>query len=261
MLVMGIVNATPDSFSDGGAYDPAAHALRLIAEGADWIDVGGESTRPGAQPVSEGAELERVLPVVEAVRATGFANISVDTRKPSVARAAVAAGATMWNDVGALREPGAKQTCVELGCAVVLMHMSGEPVTMQVAPRYDDVVGEVAAYLVERAQAAMAGGLPRDKIWLDPGIGFGKTAAHNLDLLAHLNRFVASGFPVLLGASRKGFMRAVAPSAETAADRLGGSLTIALRAARSGVAMIRVHDVAETVQALAMAEAIEARGG
>jgi dihydropteroate synthase len=261
MLVMGIVNATPDSFSDGGAYNPVDRALRLIAEGADWIDVGGESTRPGAEPISEAAELARVVPVIEVVRATGFSRISVDTRKPSVARAAVAAGASMWNDVGALREPDAERACAELGCAVVLMHMRGEPVTMQIAPHYADVVGEVVAYLADRALAMTRGGVPRDKIWLDPGIGFGKTAAHNLDLLAHLDRFVALGFPVLLGASRKGFMRAVVPSAKTAADRLGPSLAIALQGARAGVAMIRVHDVAETVRALAMDAAIEARRG
>jgi dihydropteroate synthase len=250
MLVMGIVNATPDSFADGGAYDPTAHALRLIREGADWIDIGGESTRPGSKPVPEPIELRRVLPVVEGVRATGFANISIDTRKPSVARAAVAAGAAMWNDIGALREVGAKQDCAELGCAVVLMHMLGEPLTMQVTPRYDDIVEEVAGYLADRARAVMAAGVPHDKIWFDPGIGFGKTATHSLDLLAHL-----------LGASRKRFMRVAAPLAETAADRLGASLAIALHAARSGVAMIRVHDVAQTVQALAMASAIEARRG
>lgn len=261
MLVMGIVNATPDSFSDGGAYDSAAHAIGLIGEGADWIDVGGESTRPGSKPVSDAVEIARVLPVIEATRAAGFSNISIDTRKPSVARAAVAAGATMWNDVGALREPGAKQAAAELGCAVVLMHMLGEPVTMQIAPRYDDVVAEVTDYLQERAEAMVASGVDRDRIWLDPGIGFGKTGAHNLDLLAHLQGLVRLGFPILVGASRKGFMRAAAPSAETPAQRLGGSLAVALHAARAGVAMIRVHDVAETVQALAIASAIEGRGG
>jgi dihydropteroate synthase len=261
MLVMGIVNATPDSFSDGGAHDPTAHALALIAEGADWIDIGGESTRPGSRPVSESIELARVITVIEAVRSSGFANISIDTRKPSVARAAVAAGAAMWNDVGALREPGAKHACADLGCAIVLMHMLGEPLTMQVGPRYDDVVSEVADYLQARAEAAIAVGVARERIWLDPGIGFGKTAAHNLDLLANLGRFVALGFPVLLGASRKGFMKTAAPFAETAADRLAGSLAIALHAARAGVAMIRVHDVAETAQALAVASAIEGRRG
>lgn len=261
MLVMGIVNATPDSFSDGGAYEPAAHALHLIADGADWIDVGGESTRPGSKPVPEDVELTRVLPVIAAVRATGFSNISIDTRKPSVARAAVAAGASMWNDVGALREPGAKNACAELGCDVVLMHMQGEPITMQVSPSYGDVVEDVADYLVERAEGAITGGIPRDRIWLDPGIGFGKTATHNLALLAHLERFVGLGFPILLGASRKGFIRAITPGAEAAADRLGGSLAIALHAARAGVAMIRVHDVAETVQALKITGAIEAAHG
>jgi dihydropteroate synthase len=167
----------------------------------------------------------------------------------------------MWNDVGALREAGAKHACAGLGCAVVLMHMLGEPLTMQVGPRYDDVVSEVAHYLQTRAEAAVAAGVARERIWLDPGIGFGKTVLHNLDLLANLDRLVALGFPVLLGASRKGFMKAAAPFAETAADRLGGSLAVALHAARAGVAMIRVHDVAETVQALAMDAAIEGRRG
>ena len=167
----------------------------------------------------------------------------------------------MWNDIGALREPGAEQTAAELGCAVVLMHMLGEPITMQVGPRYDDVVAEVADYLSERAETVIASGVSRDRIWLDPGIGFGKTAAHNLDLLANLDRFAALDFPVLVGASRKGFMRAVAPPAESPADRLGGSLAVALHAVRAGAAMVRVHDVAQTVQALALASAIEGRRG
>ncbi len=261
MLVMGIVNATTDSFSDGGAYDPAAHALSLVRGGADWIDIGGESTRPGAAPVGEAEELARVMPVVAAVRAAGDAPISIDTMKPAVARAAMAAGATMWNDVSALSAPGASETCAALGCDVVLMHMRGEPRTMQVDPAYDDVVGEVAAYLSARADAAMAAGVAPERIWLDPGIGFGKTARHNLDLLADLGRLAGLGFPVVLGASRKGFMRHIAPHAETTASRLGGSIAVALHAARAGVAMVRVHDVAETIQALAVSGAIRERHG
>ncbi len=258
MLVMGIVNATPDSFSDGGAYDPSARALTLQADGADWIDVGGESTRPGAAPVAEAEEQARVVPVIRALAARGATRISIDTRKPAVARAAVAAGAAMWNDVSALTAPGAAETCAELACDVVLMHMRGEPRTMQIEPTYDDVAKEVVDYLAARAEAAMAAGVLRGRIWLDPGIGFGKTATHNLILLARLDGLVALGFPVVVGASRKAFMRAVAPFAERAEDRIGGSLAIALVAALAGVAMIRVHDVRETRQALAMAKAIEA---
>lgn len=257
MLVMGIVNATPDSFSDGGAYDPVERALELARDGADWIDIGGESTRPGATPLDEAEEYRRVVPVVEAVRAGCAAPISIDTRKPAIARAAIAAGATMWNDVSGLRSSEALVTCADFGCEVVVMHMRGLPATMQDSPTYEDVLAEVTDYLVRRANAAMTAGVAKEKIWLDPGIGFGKTTAHSLTLLAHLDRIVALGFPVLVGASRKGFMREATRHAQTAADRLAGSLSVALAARRAGVAMIRVHDVKETVQALDMAEAIE----
>jgi dihydropteroate synthase len=258
---MGIVNVTPDSFSDGGRFlaceEAVEHARRLVAEGADMVDVGGESTRPGAEPVSEDEEIERVVPVIAAIRAESEIPISVDTMKPVVARAAVAAGATMWNDVTALgfaaHSPSA---AADLGCEVVLMHMQGEPRTMQAAPRYDDIVAEVAAFLAERAQAAIAAGVARERIWLDPGIGFGKAAEHSLALLANLETITASGFPVLLGASRKRFMLAVDPAAKHASDRLGGSLAVALIGAQAGVAAVRVHDVRETVQALALAAAI-----
>jgi len=258
---MGIVNVTPDSFSDGGAFlDPAsalAHARRLIVEGADILDIGGESTRPRAEPVSEADEIARVIPVIERVRAESGVRISIDTMKPAVARAAVIAGATMWNDVTALTaSPDSLAMAAELGCEVVLMHMQGEPRTMQAAPHYDDVVSEVATYLVARAEAAMAAGVARENIWLDPGIGFGKTAEHSLVLLRNLDRIVALGFPVLLGASRKSSIAAIAHDRSTADQRLGGSIAVALAAARSGVAAVRVHDVAETVQALAVAEAI-----
>ncbi len=261
-LVMGVVNVTPDSFSDGGRFlGPEAalsQARALIAAGADIIDIGGESTRPGAEPVSAAEEIERVAPVIEAlVRETG-ARLSIDTMKPAVARAAVAAGAAMWNDVSALRYAGdSLATAAALGCEVVLMHMLGEPRTMQADPRYDDVVAEVETFLLQRAEAAMAAGVARDRIWLDPGIGFGKTKAHNLTLIAGLDRFVGLGSPVLFGASRKSFLGRIDETAGAADDRLGGSLAAALAAARAGVRAVRVHDVRETVQALAVQAAIE----
>ncbi|MCI3135097.1 dihydropteroate synthase [Phenylobacterium aquaticum] len=263
--VMGILNATPDSFSDGGRFlDPAAalvQARRMAAEGAQILDIGGESTRPGAPAVDAGTEIERVVPLIAALRAERPITLSVDTMKPEVARAAVAAGADIWNDVSALTwAPDSAEVAAELGCQVVLMHMLGDPRTMQTAPRYEDVVGEVEAYLLARAEAAMAAGVARDRIWLDPGIGFGKTLAHNLALLARLDRFVALGFPMLLGVSRKSFIKAIDPRAESPGDRLGGSLACALAGARAGVAAVRVHDVVETVQALAVARALQAAG-
>lgn len=259
--VMGIVNATPDSFSDGGRFlapeAALAHARRLIAEGADSLDVGAESTRPGAAPVSAEVEIARLVPLIEAIRAESAIPISVDTMKPAVARAAAMAGATIWNDVAALRfTPDALATAAELGCDVVLMHMQGEPRTMQAEPHYADVVGEVCAFLAERADAAMAAGVARERIWLDPGIGFGKhMIRHNLPLLAHLDRVVALGFPVLLGASRKAFIGALDHGAKADA-RLGGSIAAALAGASAGVAAVRVHDVRETVQALVIHAAI-----
>ena len=259
--VMGIVNVTPDSFSDGGRFfDPAEgieHARRLIAQGADILDIGGESTRPGATPVSAFEEIRRVVPVIEAVRAASVVPISIDTMKPEVARAAVRAGATIWNDVSALRfAPEAPEVAAELGCEVVLMHMLGQPGTMQDAPRYDDVVAEVEAFLMARAFTTMAAGVAKEKIWLDPGVGFGKTVEHNLALLAGLPRFVALGYPILLGASRKRFIAGIDPSARETEDRLGGSLAAHLAGAAAGVAAVRVHDVRETVQALAVQAAI-----
>jgi dihydropteroate synthase len=257
---MGIVNVTPDSFSDGGRYDSAqaaiAHGLKLIADGADLLDIGGESTRPGAAAVSEDEEIARVLPVIQGLRAAADTPLSIDTMKPAVARAAMAAGARVWNDVAALAAPGAPETAAELDCEVVLMHMKGEPRTMQDDPRYDDVVGEVEAFLLARAEAAVAAGVAPGRIWLDPGIGFGKTPAHNLALLAALPRLVASGYPVLLGASRKRFIAALDPLGKDANARLGGSLAAALAGAAAGVAALRVHDVRETVQALAVQAAI-----
>ena len=218
--------------------------------GADWLDVGGESSRPGAHPIPEAEELARVIPAIEAIRASSKTPVSIDTMKPAVARAAVAAGATMWNDVGALSAPGALETAAHLGCEVVLMHMRGTPATMQDDPRYDDVVAEVTAFLRGRAEAAIQAGVAAGRIWLDPGLGFGKTPAHNLALLRSLGSIVDLGFPVVVGASRKGWIRALDPSAREASDRLGGSLALALAAARAGAAMVRVHDVRETVQAL-----------
>lgn len=251
-LVMGVINVTPDSFSDGGRFaDPAeaiAHGLDLLAQGADWLDVGGESTRPGSSAVAEQEELRRVVPVVEGLAAEG-ARVSIDTRKPAVARAAVAAGATLLNDVGAAN--GA--VAAELGVAWAAMHMQGEPATMQDDPRYGDVVAEVLDHLVEVAESATAAGVP--EVWIDPGIGFGKTAAHNLALLAHLDAFVATGHPVLVGTSRKGFLgRLLGDSDGTGApapldDRVEGSLATATWAMANGVRMVRVHDVRATAQA------------
>ena len=258
--LMGVVNVTPDSFSDGGRFFGLAaartHAARMLAEGADILDLGGESTRPGAEPVSEIEELRRVVPLIQAIRHDAAAPISIDTMKPVVARAAVAAGADIWNDVYALRAPDAPETAAALGCEVVLMHMQGEPRSMQNDPRYEDVVAEVCAFLLSRAEAAMAAGVARDKITLDPGIGFGKTPAHNLALIAGLRQIKALGFPVLLGVSRKRFIRSLDPSAIEASDRLGGSLAAALAGAANGADILRVHDVRETAQALAVWDAV-----
>jgi len=259
--VMGIVNVTPDSFSDGGRLaDTAAavdHALTLVEQGADILDIGGESTRPGADPVPAAEEMARVVPVIAGVRARWAGPISIDTMKSDVARAAVEAGATIWNDVSALRfRFDSPSTAADLGCTVVLMHMMGDPRTMQTAPAYDDVVAEVCAHLAERASAAEAAGVARARIWLDPGIGFGKTPAHNLALTRHLGTLVALGYPVLYGASRKRTIQALDPTASDPLDRLGGSLALALEAARNGAGIIRVHDVRETVQALAVQTAL-----
>jgi dihydropteroate synthase len=249
--VMGILNVTPDSFSDGGAEGAAApRGLAMIEAGADIIDVGGESTRPGAEPVDEREEIARVTPVIAALRASTKAPISIDTMKPAVAMAAVSAGATMWNDVNALRAPGALDTAASIHRPVILMHMLGEPRTMQNDPRYDDVVAEVIAYLRERVAAAEAKGV--EDIWVDPGIGFGKTLAHNLALLNAVDRIGrGTGKPVVIGASRKRFIASIDEQARDAGkDRLGGSVAAALIAAQNGAAMVRVHDVAATVQAL-----------
>jgi len=259
--VMGIVNVTADSFSDGGRFLDAQAALtqarRLIADGADLLDVGGESTRPGAEPVSAELEIARVAPLIRAIRAESAIPISVDTMKPQVARAAIEAGAGMWNDVTALRHgPDSLEVAAELGCEVVLMHMQGEPRTMQREPRYDDVAAEVATFLQARAEAAVAAGVAREKIWLDPGVGFGKhMLRHNLPLLHALDRITALGFPVLLGVSRKRFIGAL-DGAAPSDQRLGGSIAAALWGAQAGVAAVRAHDVRETIQALKVWQAI-----
>ena len=249
---MGVLNVTPDSFSDGGVHEQAAaaHALAMIEAGADIIDIGGESTRPGAAPVDEGQEIARVVPVIAALRASTKAPISIDTMKPAVATAALQAGASIWNDVAALQAPGALETAAALRRPVVLMHMQGEPRTMQVDPRYEDVVAEVITFLKARADAAAAKGV--EEIWVDPGIGFGKTLAHNLALLNNVGRIrEETGRPVVIGASRKRFIAAIDERAKQAGrDRLGGSIAAALIAAQNGADMVRVHDVAETVQAL-----------
>lgn len=261
--VMGIVNVTPDSFSDGGRWATAKgaieHALRLAEQGADVLDIGGESTRPGAEPVSEAEETDRTAPVIEALRARWGGTISIDTMKPAVARAAVAVGAAMWNDVTALAfAADSLATAAELGCEVVLMHMKGEPRTMQADPRYEDVVVEVRDHLAARAAAAMAAGVRRERLWLDPGIGFGKSVAHNLSLTARLDVLTDLGFPVLYAASRKRMIAGLDPAAADPQDRLGGSLALALEGARRGARMVRVHDVRETVQALKIQAAVRA---
>jgi dihydropteroate synthase len=264
--VMGIVNTTPDSFSDGGRHatvDAAiAHGLRLAGQGADILDIGGESTRPGAEPVPADEEILRTAPVIAGLRAAGWTGpISIDTMKPDVAREAVRAGANIWNDVTALGySPESPAVAAALGCDVVLMHMQGQPRTMQDAPHYDDVVAEVADWLAHRAGQVMADGVAPDRIWLDPGIGFGKTAAHNLALTANLHRIAAAGLPILYGASRKRTIQSLDPSATDASDRLGGSLALALAAARGGAGVIRAHDVRETVQALKVQAAVIAAG-
>jgi dihydropteroate synthase len=257
--LVGVLNVTPDSFSDGGEYSglesALAHGRRLAAEGAAIVDVGGESTRPGAEPVPEGAELARVLPVIEALAADGIA-VSVDTSKAAVALAALAAGAVLVNDVTALRgDPEMASVVAGAGADLCLMHMLGEPRTMQDSPSYDDVVAEVESFLAERAEAAVAAGIPREHIALDPGIGFGKTLAHNLALLRALPRLARLG-PLLLGVSRKRFLGTLS-GRELAADRVAASVAAALYCYRGGAHLLRVHDVRATADALAVERALE----
>jgi dihydropteroate synthase len=260
-LLMGVVNVTPDSFSDGGAFlDPAHaidHALALVEEGAAIIDIGGESTRPGADAVDEAAELARVLPVIRGLAAQTAAAISIDTRKPRVARACVEAGASIWNDVSALTfAPDSLATAAALDCRIVLMHAAGDPKTMQDDPRYVDVVAEVGSFLSARVASCEGAGVARERLILDPGIGFGKTLAHNLQLIGGLSAFAPLGRPVLLGASRKRFIAALDRQGPAAA-RLGGSIAAALAGAARGASILRVHDVGATRQALAVHFAVE----
>ncbi|MFA5683744.1 MAG: dihydropteroate synthase [Lysobacteraceae bacterium] len=257
--VMGIVNVTPDSFSDGGRHaDVAAavaHGLKLVEEGADLIDIGGESTRPGAQAVAEAEEIERVAAVIAALSEKTSVPISIDTSKPAVMRAAVAAGAGLINDVYALRQPGALDAAAELAVPVCLMHMQGEPRSMQDAPHYDDVVGEVHRFLAERLFACEMAGLDKRRLLVDPGFGFGKNLAHNLSLLAGLRRFTELGVPLLAGLSRKRMIGEL--TGRPLDQRAAGSAAAALIAAQHGAMILRVHDVAVTVDALAVWHGVE----
>jgi dihydropteroate synthase len=260
--VMGVVNVTPDSFSDGGDFFSTAAALErarcMVGEGAAIIDVGGESTRPGAQPVPLDEELRRVLPVIEALHDTLPVPVSVDTRKPQVMRAAVAAGAGMINDVNALRAEGAAGLAADLGVPVCLMHMQGEPESMQTAPDYSDVVGEVIGFLLDRARVCITAGVSRERILLDPGFGFGKTTGHNLLLLRHLDRLTGQGYPVLVGLSRKSLIGQIL---DLPADkRLYPGVALAVLAVWQGAAIVRCHDVRETCEAIRMCQAVRDAG-
>ncbi len=261
-LVMGVVNVTPDSFFDGGQFLEAnkavAHALELVAQGADLLDIGGESTRPGATPVSEAEELRRVLPVIEQLAGRVNVPLSIDTMKPGVARAALAAGASLVNDVAANREDDAMGRVVaESGAGYVVMHMQGTPQTMQANPTYEDLLGEVERFFAERLRRLNACGVAADQVVLDVGIGFGKTPEQNLQLLAGLRGFTRLQRPLLLGVSRKSFIGKLLGAEVT--ERLAASLACACLAVREGAAIIRTHDVAETVQAVRMTEAVVAR--
>ncbi len=256
--VMGVLNVTPDSFSDGGHFvgrDQALrHAEEMVLEGASIIDVGGESTRPGAAPVSVQQELDRVMPVIEALAGQVDAVLSVDTSTPEVMRAAANAGAHLLNDVRALSRDGALEAAVDTGLPVCLMHMQGQPGTMQLSPQYDDVVEEVVRYLGERIEVCEKAGLKRQQLLVDPGFGFGKTVSHNLRLLKELDRLESLGCPILVGMSRKTMIGDVL--GKPVDQRLYGSLAVAVAAAMKGAAIVRVHDVAETVDAISMINAM-----
>jgi len=260
-LVMGIVNVTPDSFSDGGRHlhsDAAlAYAQRLIAEGADLLDIGGESTRPGARPVSVQQELDRVLPVIEGLRGAPVP-ISIDSRKPEVMRAAIAAGAQMVNDIDALQDAAAMHAIASSNVAVCLMHKQGDPLTMQEQPHYLKVVDEVCAFLRVRIAAAETAGIQRNRIVIDPGFGFGKTLEHNLALLRELDKLAVLGVPVLAGLSRKSMLGAL--TGQDVAQRLPASIAAALIAVQRGAAIVRVHDVRATVDALKVLNAVNGIG-
>jgi dihydropteroate synthase len=256
-LIMGIVNVTPDSFSDGGLFNSFEHALQhamqLVNHGSDWLDVGGESTRPGSVPVDLEEEIRRVIPVVEALVAMKQ-SVSVDTSKPEVMRAAISAGATMINDVNALRAPGALEAVASGGVAACLMHMQGEPRSMQSNPRYDDVVIEVRDFLSQRLNAALEAGIPHERLIIDPGFGFGKTQTQNIQMLRHLDRFCDLGVPVMVGLSRKSMLGKITGTEVN--DRLHASVAAALLAVSKGAGIVRVHDVKATHHALAVYNAV-----
>jgi dihydropteroate synthase len=258
-VVMGVLNVTPDSFSDGGRFADVeaavAHGLAMAAAGAALLDVGGESTRPGAAPVSAPEELRRVIPVIASLAAATAAVISVDTSKPEVMQAAAAAGAGLINDVQALRSPGALEAAAASGCAVCLMHMQGEPRTMQLAPQYADVFAEVRAFLAARAAACRAAGIADTRLVIDPGFGFGKTVEHNLTLLRRLGELARDGLPVLVGLSRKSMLGTLTQRAP--GERTAGSVALAVVAALGGARIVRAHDVAPTVDALRVVAAVQ----
>jgi dihydropteroate synthase len=260
-VVMGVVNVTPDSFSDGGRYlesgAAVAHAKQLAAEGAAIIDVGGESTRPGAEPVALEEELRRVIPVIERIAGSVDVPVSVDTRKAAVMERAIAAGATMVNDVTALTSPGAIEAVAGAHVAVCLMHMQGDPRTMQNEPRYADVVGEVRGFLRERVAACVDAGIARSRLVVDPGFGFGKTLTHNLELLRGLDVIAEEGVPVMAGLSRKRMIGAL--TGRTDDERMAGSVALAVIAAMKGARIVRAHDVRETVDALKIVSAFGGR--
>jgi dihydropteroate synthase len=257
--VMGIINVTPDSFSDGGQFVSinlaVEQALRLIAEGADILDVGGESTRPGAHPVSLNEELNRVIPVIEALSTVSTIPISIDTYKPEVMRLAIAAGADIVNDIRALQEPDALDIVANSKAGVCLMHMQGLPQTMQLAPQYDDVVSEVKQFLIDRMNVAISHGIAKNRILLDPGFGFGKTRAHNISLIQQLNKLIDIGQPLLVGLSRKSVLGSITGGDES--QRLYASIAASVISAMNGAKIIRVHDVKATVDALKVVTAIQ----
>jgi dihydropteroate synthase len=258
-VVMGILNVTPDSFSDGGRFLMLDDALRqaelMLQSGAAIIDVGGESTRPGAEQISEDEEIGRVVPVIEAICEFTDVPVSVDTSKAGVMRAAVAAGAAMINDVRALQEPGAQDAAVELQKPVCLMHMQGQPGTMQEGPAYSDVVAEVTEFLATRIQSCVEAGMDRELIVVDPGFGFGKTQTHNVELLANLRQLLDLGRPVMVGLSRKSMLGEL--TGRETSERLPASIAAAVIALQSGASIVRVHDVAATVDALKVTQAVE----
>ncbi|NQV31530.1 MAG: dihydropteroate synthase [Phycisphaeraceae bacterium] len=256
---MGILNVTPDSFSDGGLYTEAdtavAHALAMVKQGATVIDVGAESTRPGSEPVSAERQIQRAVPVIQRIVEEASVAVSMDTCDPKVAKAAIGAGASVINDITALGSDGMAECVAESGVPIVLMHMQGSPGTMQIAPEYQDVVAEVLAFLLHRAHQAEQVGVARSDIWIDPGIGFGKTLAHNLALLRHIDRFVETGYPVLVGASRKRMLADLTGRADPK-DRIYGTNATVAHCVSKGVSCVRVHDVAPAIDTIKIIEAI-----